>query len=257
MVILFISSLPQMMKQSGAVLKNPLLCVRYRLYKALISMNPKNFEALFSLLLRELVADFTLTDNVNVILSTVYEFSQFNHQGSAHLRYCFEDSDHRMIENKVLFDHHSCIGALENDIYELCDRDRDMESPNSFPTHVSLIDASIILFGVMFPNVPNKHKIQMLDHFNECVKQAKGPKEQVIRTNIALALLTSLKAMTDNKSTLDNENVIRSINAFFDEHLSSPNATLRFCSGDGMGRLTHLVADPRFLTRIVDHCFQK
>ena len=43
--------------------------------------------------------------------------------------------------------------------------------PGPLPLGVAVIDQSITLFGLVFPRVANKHRLQMLNHFAECIKQ--------------------------------------------------------------------------------------
>ena len=45
----------------------------------------------------------------------------------------------------------------------------------------------------MFPCVANKHRFQMLQHFNDCIKQAKSFRQQAVQMNIFTAVLCSLK----------------------------------------------------------------
>lgn len=87
---------------------------------------------------------------------------------------------------------------------------------------MSVIDASVALFGVVFPHVSFKHRselesiwgmfgkvliqkclhknrhsvlcrLQMLDHFAECIKQAKGVRQQAVQLNIFTGVLSALK----------------------------------------------------------------
>ena len=39
------------------------------------------------------------------------------------------------------------------------------------PLGVSVIDHSLIVFGKIFPRAAHKHRLQMLNHFNECIRQ--------------------------------------------------------------------------------------
>ena len=43
--------------------------------------------------------------------------------------------------------------------------------PGPLPLGVAVIDQSVTLFGLVFPRVANKHRLQMLNHFAECIKQ--------------------------------------------------------------------------------------
>lgn len=65
--------------------------------------------------------------------------------------------------------------------------------PGPLPLGVAVIDSSVKLYGSVFPRVAHKHRFQMLQHFNECIKQAKSFRQQAVQMNIFTAVLCSLK----------------------------------------------------------------
>lgn len=65
--------------------------------------------------------------------------------------------------------------------------------PGPLPLGVAVIDSSVKLYGLVFPRVAHKHRLQMLQHFNECIKQAKSFRQQAVQMNIFTAVLCSLK----------------------------------------------------------------
>lgn len=67
--------------------------------------------------------------------------------------------------------------------------------PGPLPLGVAVIDASIVLFGRAFPNVAQKHRQQLLSHFRECIRQAKGARQQAIQINIFTSFLAALKVV--------------------------------------------------------------
>lgn len=44
------------------------------------------------------------------------------------------------------------------------------DNSGPLPLGVAVIDASVTLFGSVFPRVSNKHRVQMLGHFTDCIK---------------------------------------------------------------------------------------
>jgi len=42
---------------------------------------------------------------------------------------------------------------------------------SALPLGVAVIDAAIQLYGLMYPKVPNKHRLQMLVHFSDCIQK--------------------------------------------------------------------------------------
>ena len=65
--------------------------------------------------------------------------------------------------------------------------------PGPLPLGVAVIDSSVKLYGVVFPHVAHKHRFQMLQHFTECIRQAKGPRQQAVQMNVFTAVLCALK----------------------------------------------------------------
>lgn len=125
------------------------------------------------------------------------------------------------------------------------------------PLGVAIIDMSIVLFGVIFPKVANKHRIQMFDHFVECIKQAKSNRQEAIQINIFTALLSGLKGQTDAKVNLGSDDVRRSAINLILSALTSPNALLRCASAESLGRLAQVVAQSRFTADLAQNLFEK
>ena len=68
-------------------------------------------------------------------------------------------------------------------------------APGPLPLGVSVIDASLTLFGIAFSHVAMKHRVQVLRHFDVCIKQcAKSSQRQhAVQINIVAALICALK----------------------------------------------------------------
>ena len=74
--------------------------------------------------------------------------------------------------------------------------------PGPLPLGVAVIDSSVRLYGQIFPRVAHKHRYQMLQHFNECIKQAKSTRQQAVQMNIFTAVLCAMKVWTVSKSCI-------------------------------------------------------
>ena len=62
------------------------------------------------------------------------------------------------------------------------------------PLGVTVIDESVRLFGRIFAHVQQKHRLQILQHFAECGRQARNvERKQAVQTNVFAALVTALK----------------------------------------------------------------
>ena len=87
-------------------------------------------------------------------------------------------------------------------------------APGPLPLGVSVVDQSIVVFGVIFPRVAQKHRLQMLEHFSEHLKQHQGNKRggsvaaaEAIQMNIFTAVLSSLKGLVEAKAKFGQEDV--------------------------------------------------
>ena len=83
-----------------------------------------------------------------------------------------------------------------------------MEVPGPLPLGVAVIDSAVVLFGRSFPAVADKHRQQLLSHFRECVRQAKGARQQAIQINIFTAFLAALKVRGHSQTTPTNHECV-------------------------------------------------
>ncbi|XP_037638946.1 HEAT repeat-containing protein 5B isoform X2 [Sebastes umbrosus] len=251
------SHVPAIIKVHGAHLKASAAMVRLRLYDILALLPPKTYEGSFNALLRELVAEFTLTDNsANTTTSLLRSLCHCD--DSVLMGSWLQETDHKCIEDQLQPNSASGSGALEHDpssIYLRVPVGEDIPGP--LPLGVSVIDASVALFGVVFPHVSFKHRLQMLDHFAECIKQAKGVRQQAVQLNIFTAVLSALKGLAENKSTLGPEEVRKSALALVMGALDNPNPILRCAAGEALGRMAQVVGEATFIARMAQTSFDK
>ncbi|XP_015671481.1 HEAT repeat-containing protein 5B [Protobothrops mucrosquamatus] len=251
------SHIPSVIKAHGAHLKASAAMVRLRLYDILALLPPKTYEGSFNPLLRELVAEFTLTDNsANTTTSLLRSLCHYD--DSVLLGSWLQETDHKSIEDQLQPNSASGSGALEHDPSSIYLRIPAGEAvPGPLPLGVSVIDASVALFGVVFPHVSNKHRLQMLDHFAECIKQAKGVRQQAVQLNIFTAVLSALKGLAENKSTLGPEEVRKSALTLVMGALDNPNPILRCAAGEALGRMAQVVGEATFIARMAQYSFDK
>uniref|UniRef100_A0AAX7UVX2 HEAT repeat-containing protein 5A n=1 Tax=Astatotilapia calliptera TaxID=8154 RepID=A0AAX7UVX2_ASTCA len=248
---------PAIIKVHGAHLKASAAMVRLRLYDILALLPPKTYEGSFNALLRELVAEFTLTDNsANTTTSLLRSLCHYD--DSVLMGSWLQETDHKSIEDQLQPNSASGSGALEHDPSSIYLRVPVGEAiPGPLPLGVSVIDASVALFGVVFPHVSFKHRLQMLDHFAECIKQAKGVRQQAVQLNIFTAVLSALKGLAENKSTLGPEEVRKSALALVMGALDNPNPILRCAAGEALGRMAQVVGEATFIARMAQTSFDK
>uniref|UniRef100_A0AAZ3PRM5 HEAT repeat-containing protein 5B n=1 Tax=Oncorhynchus tshawytscha TaxID=74940 RepID=A0AAZ3PRM5_ONCTS len=149
---------PSVIKVHGTHLKASAAMVRLRLYDILALLPPKTYEGSFNALLRELVAEFTLTDNsANTTTSLLRSLCHYD--DSVLMGSWLQETDHKSIEDQLQPNSASGSGALEHDPSSIYLRVPMGEAmPGPLPLGVSVIDASVALFGVVFPHVSFKHR---------------------------------------------------------------------------------------------------
>ncbi|CAH2250081.1 HEAT repeat-containing 5B [Pelobates cultripes] len=251
------SHILSVIKAHGSHLKASAAMVRLRLYDILALLPPKTYEGNFNVLLRELVSEFTLTDNSSNTTTSLLR-SLCHYDDSVLLGSWLQETDHKSIEDQLQPNSASGSGALEHDPSSIYLRIPVGEAvPGPLPLGVSVIDASVALFGVVFPHVSFKHRLQMLDHFAECVKQAKGVRQQAVQLNIFTAVLSALKGLAENKSTLGPEEVRKSALALVMGALDNPNPILRCAAGEALGRMAQVVGEATFIARMAQFSFDK
>lgn len=122
---------------------------------------------------------------------------------------------------------------------------------------MAVIDMSVTLFGLIFPRVANKHRIQMFDHFAECIKHAKSSRQEAVQMNIFGALLCGLKGLNESKSSIGQDDVKKSATSLIIGALVSANPILRCAAGEASGRIAQVVADSKFTAELAQSSFDK
>uniref|UniRef100_A0A8C5SWS3 HEAT repeat-containing protein 5B n=1 Tax=Laticauda laticaudata TaxID=8630 RepID=A0A8C5SWS3_LATLA len=234
------SHIPSVIKTHGAHLKASAAMVRLRLYDILALLPPKTYEGSFNPLLRELVAEFTLTDNsANTTTSLLRSLCHYD--DSVLLGSWLQETDHKSIEDQVssLPNSASGSGALEHDPSSIYLRIPAGEAvPGPLPLGVSVIDASVALFGVVFPHVSYKHRFVTL-------------------LTLTLELFSLMYVLDHNKSTLGPEEVRKSALTLVMGALDNPNPILRCAAGEALGRMAQVVGEATFIARMAQYSFDK
>ena len=58
-----------------------------------------------------------------------------------------------------------------------------------------MIDASIELFGQLYPHISTKHRTQLIEHFVECLKVTKYARKEAVLINMFCAILCAMKSI--------------------------------------------------------------
>lgn len=149
-------------------------------------------------------------------------------------------------------------GALEHDACCLYRQvTKEEQCPGPLPLGVGVIDMSVTLFGLIFPRVANKHRLQMLDHFGECIKHAKSSRQEAVQMNIFTALLCGLKGLTETKTPIGQDDVKKSATNLIIGALISTNPILRCAAGEALGRIAQVVSDSRVTAELAQTSFDR
>ncbi|XP_051162515.1 HEAT repeat-containing protein 5B isoform X1 [Leptopilina boulardi] len=263
-----LTNLSTVLKSYGQQLKAPAAMVRLRLYETLLLLPSQTFEGSYTHLLRMLVSEFTLTDNSgNTTTSMLRAVCHAN--DSVILGTWLQETDHRTIEDQMEPNRRADLehlqpnsaagsGALEHNSCCLYRPVPPNDSiPGPLPLGVAVIDLSVSLFGQIFPRVANKHRLQMLDHFSECIKHAKSGRQEAIQMNIFTAVLSGLKGLNEAKTGFGQEDVKKSATNIIISTLISSNAILRWAAGEAVGRMAQVISDPKFTAELAQTSFDR
>lgn len=109
----------------------------------------------------------------------------------------------------------------------------------------------------MFPHVAHKHRLQMLEHFGECIKQAKASRQQAIQINIFTAVLYALRSLAETKTGFGNVDVTKAAVSLVLGALGSSNEILRCAAGEALGRIVQVVGESKFIADMAQYSFDR
>ncbi|BHF58151.1 HEAT repeat-containing protein 5B [Sparganum proliferum] len=314
-----LSHLPDIVRSFGSHLASAAALVRLRLYRCLALLPPTSFASGFNVLLRELVAEFTLTDSTCTTPASLFSLLCHN-EDSVVLGSWHQETDQELLETALeqfgfsspdplgkdpafLFLRDGLLCAMSPDrctsAVALRSLTEGAAQPNSYIINAtvvstadeletgsplsgadsgvsasqqnglitgrgapsvatSLINASVDLFGSLFPYVSTRHRTQMLEHFTECIRVSKAARQEAIQVNIFAAFLSALRKLAETKYSFGDDAALRSsavalsLNA-----LSSQNPVLRFAAAECAGRLAQVVGEPVFLAELTQSFFDQ
>ncbi|MCL4124784.1 UNVERIFIED_CONTAM: hypothetical protein GTU68_043849 [Idotea baltica] len=253
--VLMLSSITNIVKQYGQNLKASAAMVRLRLYEVLSLLPQQSFESHYTSILKLLVSEFTLAESASNTTTSLLRMV-CHADDSVILGSWLHETDHKYIEEQQ--NSASGSGALEHDACYLYRPFSEVDSPpGPLPLGVAVIDASVTLFGKMFPLVANKHRLKMLNLFGEMIRAGKNQRQEAVQTNIFTAVLSALKRLSEHKAAFGQEDVKRAAADLVLGGLTHPNPMLRCASGEAIGRMAQVVGDPRFVAEMAQNSFDK
>ncbi|CAL4124932.1 unnamed protein product, partial [Meganyctiphanes norvegica] len=255
--LLMLASISTIVKQYGQHLKASTAMVRLRLYEVLSLLPPQSFETHYTSILKLLVSEFTLAESGANTTTSLLRYA-CHADDSVILGTWLHETDHKTIEDQLQPNSASGSGALEHDsTYLYRPLAEGTTLPGPLPLGVAVIDASLVLFGQMFPLVANKHRLKMLNLFGDMIRAAKSQRQEAVQTNIFTAMLSALKSLSDSKTSFGQDDVKKAAATLLLGGLTHTNPTLRVASGEAIGRMAQVVGDPRFVAELAQNSFDK
>uniref|UniRef100_A0A158R4G2 HEAT repeat-containing protein 5B n=1 Tax=Syphacia muris TaxID=451379 RepID=A0A158R4G2_9BILA len=273
--LLMLSNVGVLVRAYGNKLKPLIALTRIRLYGVLNVLPPSCYERLFSSLLRELVAEMTLADNLQSTWATSLLPSLCVGVEDSLLGAWLIDTDQAVLEYEVLLNFVSKVvqlhimqncqpneyPAIENDYFSLLQKmpERFNQWPEPHSVFVAVIDEAIVTYGRLYVLVPSKHKMQMTEHFAECIKNTKNSARQLaIQKNVFACLLVSLKTVGEQKVYKLEGDALRKVHVnLIASAIAHPNPLLRCAAAESLGRLAQAAGDAQFVAAMAQFAFDK
>jgi len=266
--ILMLINLSNLFKNFGPSVKANCTMVRLRLYEVLLLLPANTYESSYTHLLRLLVSEFTLAENVaNTTTSLLRDIC--HPDNDIVLGSWIQETDHKLFEDQLepnRKNHKEFLqpsnahgsGALEHDVTYLYKSLEDGEfTPGPLPLGVAIVNKSCLLYAHVFRFVANKHKLQMLNHFQDCIKHAKVARQEAIQINVLTVLISSLKSSVENKIQIGTEEIRKVICDLLFPMLTHNNPLLRCAAGCGFGRLCQITSDGRYVSELTQTVLEK
>ncbi|KAF8386081.1 soap-1 [Pristionchus pacificus] len=253
-----------LVRSYGTKMRKQIAALRVRLYGLLGHLNAKCYEGVFSSLLRELVADITLSDNTQSAQATSLAGASCGSCLSV-LAPWHDACDEAVLENGLNAAATTVGGAIENDVTELISGSASSAGapPDPQLPTVASLDGAIVIYGKIFPLLPNKHRLQITEHCVETMKNAKpSGRQQAIQLNVLCALVAAYKnggATSSSGSSTAAAAALEQLRTttinLIMSALSSPSSIIRAVGAEALGRLAQAVNDPLFVASVAQQCF--
>ncbi|WKY11159.1 hypothetical protein Q1695_003033 [Nippostrongylus brasiliensis] len=259
------SQVGTLIRSYGTKMRALISCVRVRVYQLLMLLPPKSYEHMFHSLLRELVAEITLSDDQSSQLMT--SVAGVMCSGAEHTLlapWSGGATDQSLVEDQLQILSHMGSGALENDITCLVSGSaKDVHNlwPEPDTPQVACLDAAVQAFGRVFPMIPERQKLQITEHFAEVLKNCKHvQRQQAILLNVLCALAVAFRGITESRggTRLDNDALRKISTSVVESGLENGSTPLvRAAAAEALGRLAQAVSDPQFVALRAQACFDK
>eukprot|EP00051_Salpingoeca_urceolata_P012348 m.153102 g.153102 ORF g.153102 m.153102 type:complete len:1919 (+) comp17457_c0_seq2:51-5807(+) len=233
--------------------------LRKRLFQVFATLPVPVYEKSFSGLLPHVVADITLNENNATVSCTSKLMSYCPAEGMLLLDDWPQEIDQRDIEEQLVLSAGSGLGTMVNDsslLHEPSTRP-GAPSPAPLPPSTAVVDNAVCLFGIILPSVSSqKHRLQLFEHFLECIKSNKGARRQAVLTNTIAALLAAFQGITQHKGQLGKDKVVNASKEIIILALASQDVLIRYAGTEAVARLAQ-IANRDFITDMVSLCSER
>uniref|UniRef100_A0A3B3SRH9 HEAT repeat containing 5A n=1 Tax=Paramormyrops kingsleyae TaxID=1676925 RepID=A0A3B3SRH9_9TELE len=250
--IALLTQLPALIKCYGTQVKNSSVVFRLRIYEVLSLFPPKSYEESFGILVKQLLSDLTSLESPACTGLTL--LLSFCHASDAPLLgLATSDTDHLFIEEQV--GSGAGAGSLEHDPFTIHQQPLDVPLP--LPPLCRLSQATVHLFGLLFPHMAGAQSTQILDQFSESLKQLKASRQQNAHIHMVSALCFGLKCLGSGQRGLLPEDTRKPALRLLLGALESGSEPLRCAAAEGLARLVQTADDAAFTVSITQINFDK
>ncbi|CEF62045.1 Armadillo-like helical domain and Armadillo-type fold domain-containing protein [Strongyloides ratti] len=262
--LMTLAQVASLLKSHGTALRSYIFELKIRLYELLINMETGKYNTLNPTLLRELVADISLSDNSSSTTITSLSLSACSLMESNFLGGWLKTTDESTIEMELHPNrsHLQIIDSLESDIFEslTCNTLSQGYWPELISPPVKALDLSIIVFSRLYPTLASKHKIQLTEHFKEVIKswQRSPARQYSIQLNVLTALLLSIKCLSECRNgKMDNDNLRKTNFELVSNYINHEKIPLRCLAIEFLSRMAQVTKDAPYVAGIAQYCFDK
>uniref|UniRef100_A0A1I8B3B7 HEAT repeat-containing protein 5B n=1 Tax=Meloidogyne hapla TaxID=6305 RepID=A0A1I8B3B7_MELHA len=243
----------------GVRIRPVIQLLHLRLFSLLCRLPVARFESAINPLLKEIVAEITLSDNAQTTQKNSLCAPCYSCAGQTFLYVGFdrgiEQESYLEIELNPL--QTLLPGSLDFDPLQLV---KWWPEPQPLPT--ATLDSAIHLFSKIFPVISARCKLQLLQHFGEQLKtcQKHIARAQALQINILTSLCLAAECIGKRRQgggKLDDAELQKAYADLVLPFLGSNSLLIKFLAAETLGRLAQAVATPQFVATNAQYCFEK
>uniref|UniRef100_A0A914GR10 HEAT repeat-containing protein 5B n=1 Tax=Globodera rostochiensis TaxID=31243 RepID=A0A914GR10_GLORO len=252
----------------GVRIRPAIQLLRLRLFSLLCRLPVGRFESAVNPLLKELVAEVTLSDNVQSAQKSSLCASVCTSLEGMFLGGWVTSSESAYLETELLGQcQTTVVGSLEFDSAQLVhSRNGHREGttnkwwwPEPQPLAVAVLDSAIQLFARVFPVVSDRCKLQLLQHFATQLQQTKqNVRLLALQLNILTALCLAAKSIGERRvGKMEDERLQQVATQLVLPLITSEHILLKCLAVECLSRFAQAICTPQFVAGNAQYCFDK